>query len=88
MKNNPDLLQEDEVVNYDAYVTADAGKYNEDSDNINTSMEEEHKTVEYQDTLKVYVKNIARNRRKIWRQIYEVIDAPYFEEIENLPQDF
>ena len=35
MKNNPDLLQFSEVVNSDAYLTADAVKTIEDDDNMN-----------------------------------------------------
>ena len=38
MKDNPDLLQESEVENADAYLTADSGKINEYNENINISM--------------------------------------------------
>ena len=55
MKNNPFLLEEYEVANSYAYLTADAGKIIEDSDNMNISMKEEQKTVEYWKTLKVDV---------------------------------
>ena len=34
MKNNPDLLQEAEVENDDAYLTADESRINEDYDNM------------------------------------------------------
>ena len=40
MKNNPDLLQEAEVDNADAYFTADASKTNEDDGNKNIKKEE------------------------------------------------
>ena len=40
MKNNPDLLQEAEVDNADAYFTADASKINEDYENMSISLEE------------------------------------------------
>ena len=40
MKNNPDLLQEAEVENADAYLTAYSSKTNEDYDNMKISMEE------------------------------------------------
>ena len=39
MKNNPNLLQEAEVENADADLTADASKINEDYDSMNISME-------------------------------------------------
>ena len=41
MKNNPDLLQESEVENADAYLPADQDKINEDDENMNILMEEE-----------------------------------------------
>ena len=37
MKNNPDLLQDAEVANADAYLTAYAGKTNEEDKNMNIS---------------------------------------------------
>ena len=44
------------------------------------SMKEEQKTLEYNDIIKLDVKNIAKIRTKtIWRLIYEVIHAPVFE---------
>ena len=39
MKNNHNLLQEAEVENADADLTADASKINEDYDSMNISME-------------------------------------------------
>ena len=45
MKNHTDLLQKDELVNSDADLTADESKTNEDSDNMNISMEEEQNNV-------------------------------------------
>ena len=75
MKINPDLLQEAEVENTDAYLTSDASKINEDNDNINISMEEEQENVEYQKTLKVDIKNTTKNRKTVWKPVYEVIHA-------------
>ena len=60
MKNVPDLLQQTDVINTDLYLSADASKINEDDDNINISMGKYHETVEYQETLKVDVKSIAK----------------------------
>ena len=45
MKNNPDLLQESEVENADAYLPADQDKINEDDENMNILMEEEQQIV-------------------------------------------
>ena len=44
------------------------------------SIEEYQDTFEYQNTLEVDVKNIAKNKKTIWRPIYEVIHDPFFEE--------
>ena len=49
-------------------------------------MEEEKKIVEYQETLKVDVKNISKNKKSIWRPTYEVIDVTFFEETDIFPQ--
>ena len=38
MKKIPDLLQESEVANVDAYLTAYASKVNKDDDNMKISM--------------------------------------------------
>ena len=73
--------------NADADLTANASKFNEYHDNIIISMEEEHKIVEYQETMKVDVKNIPKNKN-IWRPIYEVIDASSFEETDIFAQAF
>ena len=75
MKNNMDLIQVAEVVNSDADLTEDVGTINEDDYKMNISMKEEQKNVEFQETLKVDVNNIAKKKKKIWRPIYEVIDA-------------
>ena len=73
MKNNPDLLQESEVENAGVDLTAGEGKINEDDYNMKISTEEEQETVKYQNTLKLDVENITKNKKIIWRPIYEVI---------------
>ena len=78
MKNNPDLLQVSEVVNVDADLTVDESKINSNDVNMEISEKEEQNTVEYQETLRIDVKNIDKSKNKIWRPIYEVIDAPFF----------
>ena len=65
MKNNPDLLQETEVENSGSDLTAYASKIIEDNYNMKISMKEEQKTVEYQETLKVDVKNITKNKNNM-----------------------
>ena len=44
--------------------------------------------MEYQKTLRIDVKNIEIYVKIIWRPIYEVIDAPFFEETEIFLQYF
>ena len=41
-------------------------------------MEEEQNTMEYQETMKVYIGKYCQ--KTIWRPIYEVIHAPFFAE--------
>ena len=65
--------------NDDAYLTADAGKNNEEYDNLNNSEKEGQKTVGYQEILKIDVINIFC-KKTIWRPIYKVIDVTFFEE--------
>ena len=50
------------------------------------SMEEEQKTLEYQETMKVYIENITK--KTIWRPIYDVIHAPFFRKKISLHQNF
>ena len=50
-----------EEANADAGVTADVSKMNEDDDKMIISMGKEQKTLEYQETMKVDVKNITKN---------------------------
>ena len=47
---------------------------------MNIPEKEQKETVVYQETLKIDVKNINKNIKKIWRPIYEVIDDPFLEE--------
>ena len=54
------MLQEAEMENSYADLTADARKIIKDDNNIIISMKEEKKTVEYQGTIKLYAKNISK----------------------------
>ena len=38
--------------------------------------------------MKLNVENIAKNIKKIWRQIYEVIDTSFFAETKHFPLEF
>ena len=58
------MLQEAEVKNYDAGLTAYSRKINEEDDKMSISMEEYQKTVEYQEALKVDAKNISKKKTK------------------------
>ena len=51
-------------------------------------MEEDQKTLEYQETVKLDVKSIAKNKKNIWRPIYKGIDTSFFEEKNIFPQYF
>ena len=88
MKNNPDLSVVYEVENYDADLTSDSIKNNEEDDNINISEKEKHSTVGYQETLKIDVKIINNKIKTTWRSINEIIDAPFYEETDIFPEDF
>ena len=81
-KNIPDLLQETEEQeaeegNDDSDVNTVANKIDKDNNGMIISMEKEQKTLEYQETMKVEVENISKNKKAIWRPIYEVIHAPF-----------
>ena len=41
------------------------------------SMEEEQKTLEYQETMKVYIENISKNKKTTWEPINEGIHDPF-----------
>ena len=67
-ENNPDLSQEAEEqeaedANADSDVTADASKVSENYDNMIFSMKKDQKTFEYQETMRLDVKNIAKNKK-------------------------
>ena len=64
MKNNPDESVVSEVANADADLTADASKTNEKYDDMKVLEKEEQKTVGYQETLKMDVKNIEKTPRQ------------------------
>ena len=91
-KNNPDMLQEyeeQEVEEANSYagVNAEANKIDEENNDMIISMEGEQKTLEYQETIKLDVENIVKNKNK-WRPIYEVIDTSFFAETKTFPPEF
>ena len=49
--------------NADAGLATDGGKINERNDNMNIPMEEERNSVQYQETYKLYVKNIIKTKK-------------------------
>ena len=61
-------------------------KTNENYDNMINAMEDEQKTMEHQEIMKVDVKNITKNKKYIWRPIYEFIADSFFEERDIFPQ--
>ena len=44
------------------------------------TIEEEKKTLEYQETMNVDVENISSKKQMCWGPIYEVIDNSYFQQ--------
>ena len=80
-KNDPDLSVVAEVANADANLTTDESKTNEVDDDMKILEKEDQKTVGYQETLKIYVKNINKSITTIWRPLYEVIDGIFFEKL-------
>ena len=51
-------------------------------------MKEEKKTLEYQETMNVYIENIASKKYPFWRSVYEVIKNSYFEKTKLFPTTF
>ena len=47
-----------------------------------------HKTPEYFRTMDIYVKNIGKNDKNTWKNIYKEIDAPYIGGVKNFPKMF
>ena len=56
--------QEVEEANADDNVNAEANKVDEYNNDMIISMEEEQKTLEYQETMKVDVTNISKNKKE------------------------
>ena len=69
--------QEAEEANDDAYITEEANKIGEDNNDMIMSMEEEQKNLEYQETMKVYIENISKNKKTTREPIYEGIHDPF-----------
>ena len=49
---------------------------------------EESNTLEYQETMNLYIENIASSSQQIWKLIYEVIDDSYFKAVKLFPTQF
>ena len=75
---NPIFLQESEDANNDTGVNAEENKSMKTTKHMVVSIEEEQKTLEYQETMKLDVENIANNNNNKWILIYEVIDNSCF----------
>ena len=50
-------------------------------------MEEQKKTLEYQETMNLDIENIASTSQNICRSIYEVTNDDYFEAVEFFPTE-
>ena len=73
-KNNPDLFQEEEEqeskeANYDANLNAEADEIYENNNDVFTSIEEDQKIIEYQETVNVDIENISSNNKKLKNNI-------------------
>ena len=49
------------------------------------TIEDERKTLEYQETMNLDIENIGSTSQKIWRSIYEVIHDDYFKGVKFFP---
>ena len=49
------------------------------------TMKEDNNTFEYQETINLYIENIASKKRTFWRPIYKVIENSYFEATKLFP---
>ena len=49
------------------------------------TIEEENKTLEYQETINLDIKNIDSTKQQIWRSIYEIIYGDYFKAVKLFP---
>ena len=52
------------------------------------TIEEEKKTLEYQETMNSDIENIAITSQKIWISIYKVIHDDYFQAVKLFPTQF
>ena len=66
--NAAEETNDDDAVNVEAYEINDKKK-----DMVST-IEEDNKTLEYKETMNLYIYNISSKDQLAWRPIYEVID--------------
>ena len=52
------------------------------------TIEEDKKTLEYQEKMNLDIENISSTSQQIWRSIYEVIHDDYFKAVELSPTNF
>ena len=52
------------------------------------TIKEQKKTLEYQEKMNLYIKNISSEEQPFWRPLYEVIDTLYFEVVKLFPTLF
>ena len=51
------------------------------------TIEEEKKTLGYQETMNLDIENIASTNQQIWRSTYEVIHDDYFKVVKLFPRE-
>ena len=60
-------------------MNTEANKINDKNKDMVVAIEEENKTLEYQETMNVDIENFSSTNQPFWISIYEVIDDSYFE---------
>ena len=74
--------------------TDDADENSEENERIHNekgkvvTIEEERKTLEYQETMDLDIEHIASTNQQIWISIYEVIHDYYFKVVKFFPSGF
>ena len=66
--NAAEETNDDDAVNVEGYEINDKKKY------MVSTIEEDNKTLEYKETMDLYIDNISSKNQLAWRPIYEVID--------------
>ena len=86
--NTEDKENAPEENNYDADENEESNEINDLKKSKVVTIEEEKKTLEYQETMNLDIENIDSTNQQIWRSIYEVIHDDYFKAVKLFPTQF